>query len=401
MFSMSGASHGQGLQEQEVTQRVVRFPSTQPGSGKEGAKAESEKRGNQSRDAPKSGEPADKQHGKERGDRTRDTPKEKKTEKSRKRERSKGPFATSAKRKAEPPSEPSRPSSDRRRSRKKKALYGVWTHEPDEKDPRPGCLHLFAGPEREGDLAQQLVGKGWVVCSVDILQPTPTNLLDQGVRQQIIADVDDGFFDHIHLGTPCDTYSQLRENQPYRPLRSPTELEGIKDGLTPQEKKKLQEGNEHTSFSADVMVTAIGSGTSFALENPEPLNEVSIFNMPKMQSILRQHEVKCVDFDQCRYGAETKKPTRLAFYRVDHKSFNGSRCNHVKKEWKDKDGKTYMAPHERLAGRKRKSADGREEFASKALGNYPAKFCKALAENIARVETERAREARGPPEVRA
>ena len=65
------------------------------------------------------------------------------------------------------------------------------------------------------------------------------------------------------------------------------------------------------------------------------------------------------------------------------------------------DGKTYMAPHERLAGRKRKSADGREEFASKALGNYPAKFCKALAENIARVETERAREARGPPEVRA
>ena len=145
------------------------------------------------------------------------------------------------------------------------------------------------------------------------------------------------------------------------------------------------------------MVTAIGSGTSFALENPEPLNEVSIFNMPKIQAILRQHEVKCVDFDQCRYGAETKKPTRLAYYRVDHKGFNGSRCNHVKKEWKDKDGKTYMAPHERLAGRKRKSADGREEFASKALGNYPAKFCKALAENIARVETERG----GPPEVRA
>eukprot|EP00434_Breviolum_minutum_P038994 symbB.v1.2.034605.t1/scaffold4499.1/size38882/7 len=183
-----------------------------------------------------------------------------------------------------------------------------------------------------------------------------------------------------------------------KPLRSPTELEGIKDGLTAQEKKKLQEGNEHTSFSADVMVTAIGSGTSFALENPEPLNEVSIFNMPKIQAILRQHEVKCVDFDQCRYGAETKKPTRLAFDRVDHKGFNGSRCNHVKKEWKDKDRKTYMAPHERLAGRKRKSADGREEFASKALGNYPAKFCKALAENIARVETERAREARGPPE---
>jgi len=47
------------------------------------------------------------------------------------------------------------------------------------------------------------------------------------VRQQIIADVDDGFFDHIHLGTPCDTYSQLRENQPGpRPLSNDIFVKG-------------------------------------------------------------------------------------------------------------------------------------------------------------------------------
>ena len=115
---------------------------------------------------------------------------------------------------------------------------------------------------------------------------------------------------HVHFGTPCETYSALRENPPGpRPLRSATELEGIKKGLTAQEKKQLREGNEHTSFSGDAMVTCIGSGTSFALENPEPLNEVSIFNMPKIKEVARQHEVKNVDLDQCVFGAETRKPT--------------------------------------------------------------------------------------------
>ena len=117
------------------------------------------------------------------------------------------------------------------------------------------------------------------------------------------------------------------------PLRSATELEGIKKGLTAQEKKQLREGNEHSSFSGDAMVTCIGSGTSFALENPEPLNEVSIFNMPKIKEVARQHEVKNVDLDQCVFGAETRKRTRLMYYQVDHKSLAGRRCNHPIKEW--------------------------------------------------------------------
>ena len=64
------------------------------------------------------------------------------------------------------------------------------------------------------------------------------------------------------------------------------------------------------------------------------------------------------------------------------------------KEWVDKNGKPYKASHERLVGRKRKTSEGREEFASKALGHYPSKYCQTLADNIAQVESERAREAR-------
>ena len=130
---------------------------------------------------------------------------------------------------------------------------------------RPRCLHLFSGPEREGDLAQQLVGKGWAVCSVDLEQPTPTNLLDQGTRQLIIADVDNEMFDHIHLGTPCETFSPLRENPPGpKPLRSASQVEGLKEGLNQKEAKQLKEGNEHVAFSGDVMATAHQADVSFA-----------------------------------------------------------------------------------------------------------------------------------------
>ena len=147
-------------------------------------------------------------------------------------------------------SAPSAPSSGSKRSKPKEAgqLYGEWTHKPSQMGNRPRWL--FSGPEREGDLAQQLVGKGWAVCSVDLEQLTPTNLLDQGTRQLIIADVDNEMFDHIHLGTPCETFSPLRENPPGpKPLRSASQVEGLKEGLNQKEVKQLKEGNEHVAFS--------------------------------------------------------------------------------------------------------------------------------------------------------
>ena len=373
----------------------------------EGAHAEREKRADPPREKPREGRPADRTEKRVKEDRKENKSRDKRDENPQKKRRERSPLprassgtkgleATTPKSRAEPARNTG--VGTRKTSKGRRSLYGEWTHEPDEKDPRPRCLHLFSGPEREGDLAQHLVGKGWVVCSVDKEQPTPTNLLDQGVRKLIIEDIDDGFFDHVHLGTPCETYSALRENPPGpRPLRSATEVEGIKEGLSAQEKKQLREGNEHTNFSGDTMVTCFDSGTSFTLENPEPLNEVSMFNMPKMKEIARRHEVKNVDLDQCVFGAETRKPTRLMYYRVDHESFAGKRCNHPVKEWVDKNGKPYKASHERLVGRKRKTSEGKEEFASKALGHYPWKFCKALADNIAQVKSKRASEARQPP----
>lgn len=198
------------------------------------------------------------------------------------------------------------------------------------------CLHLFSGPQRKGDLADCLSQLGWAVCSVDISQPHRSDLLDINVREAILEDVERGEFDHVMLGTPCETYSHLRREPPGpRPLRSKEEIAGISSGLSEAEKKQLREGNEHTSFSCRAMGKAIEAGTSFTMENPEPIYDVSIWRMPEVEDICKRRGVATVDFDQCRYGCESTKPTRLMYHKVKHSAFDAVRCNHKKKMFKD------------------------------------------------------------------
>ena len=273
--------------------------------------------------------------------------------------------------------------------------YGYWTHNTKEVVQKPRCLHLFSGPPREGDLAQQLASLGWATCSCDILQTSPTNLLDQGTRARIIQDVHDGLYDHIFLGTPCETFSALREIQPGpRPLRSESELTGITSGLSAGEKKQVTEANEHTSFSGTVMTQALVDDVGFTMENPEPLKPVTIFEMRDIKEVSSAEGVKNVNFDQCRFGGENAKPTRLLHYKVDYTSLDEVRCDHPKKEFTDAKGNKYQASHERVAQRKRVNPQGKEEYASKALGQYPANLCKELAKCISNTDSSRAKRAR-------
>lgn len=139
------------------------------------------------------------------------------------------------------------------------------------------------------------------------------------------------------------------------------------------------------------MGKAIEAGTSFTMENPEPIYDVSIWRMPEVEEISKMRGVATVDFDQCRYGCESTKPTRLMYHKVRHSAFDAVRCNHKKKMFKDSSGKEYWAAHERVKHRFRVSADGKKkEYASKALGNYKPEFCRALAEDISKVKSVRA-----------
>ena len=142
-------------------------------------------------------------------------------------------------------------------------VYGSWTHKESELGNRPRALHLYSGPQRANDLAHQLATLGWAVCSVDLEQPHPTDLRDRMIQEHIVNDVLNSKYDYIHLGTPCNTYSALREIPPGpRPLRTSDEIMGISEGLTQKEKEDVKEGNLHTEFLWE------GHGLSSGLLHP-------------------------------------------------------------------------------------------------------------------------------------
>ena len=273
-------------------------------------------------------------------------------------------------------------------------VYGTWSHNPESLGSRPRCLHLFSGPARKGDLAEFLSSMGWAVCSVDTEQIHATDLRDDRVTSAIMRDIKDDVFDFVFLGTPCNTYCALREIPPGpRPLRSATELTGLKKGLNQSELKELKEGNHFTRLSAKVMAVCLKLNVGFMMENPEPSNAVTIFYMEEITAVTRVRGVEQVNFDQCRFGADATKPTRIIGFKVNFKSLQSLRCDHPICEWVDRSGKTYKASHERVAGRFRVKEDGTKEFASKALAHYKPALCKVLAEIIVKVDRERAKTA--------
>ena len=66
----------------------------------------------------------------------------------------------------------------------------------EQTEGKPKALIMFAGRSRAGDLQHQLSDRGWLVCALDILSPTPTNVLDEDVWGHVLKDIEEG-------GLPC------------------------------------------------------------------------------------------------------------------------------------------------------------------------------------------------------
>ena len=93
--------------------------------------------------------------------------------------------------------------------------YGCWSCKGEDINVgKPIALILFSGRSRPGDLHNQLVNLGWIVCSVDMAAPIKTNLLDDGIWEKILADIRLGMYEAVWVATPCGSFSPLRENQP-------------------------------------------------------------------------------------------------------------------------------------------------------------------------------------------
>ena len=166
-----------------------------------------------------------------------------------------------------------------------------------------------------------------------------------------------------------------------RPLRSVQSISGLpKGGLKPAEFKQLQESNILVGRSMAAIGVQRSKKKPWGMENPKhPDEQVSIWKMPQVEHVASKPDVRKVDFDQCKVGQETRKPTRIIYQHLDLKELMGLVCNHPPVEQTDANGKKYMAPTPSPAGRWRANSEGVRERASKALGEYPYELNYILA----------------------
>lgn len=260
--------------------------------------------------------------------------------------------------------------------------YGHWTAKGAPSPDRPMALILFSGRPRPGDLAESLNNLGWLVCSVDTAAITPTNVLIDTVWSKIERDIGLGMFDCIWLKTPSSTFSPLR-NSPAgpKPLRSVERIQGLPDGqLRPAEQKQLKEANLLVNRSVSAAEIQLALGKPWGWESPDHgEGKVAIWKMPNVWALRERDNTAEVNFDQCRTGLTTVRPTKLLSYKLDFSSLDGIRCNHVMQKYQSEDGFEYTAAHESVEQKWVPGPEGKPEKASRAQSEYTPKLCGIIA----------------------
>ena len=261
---------------------------------------------------------------------------------------------------------------------------------PCDPPPRrkPACLHLFSGPgDRHDGFSAILRQVGWDSLDVDI-----ANVGEDGDRSshdlssdllwdKLLAPLRQGAFDAVLCGTPCETFSAARHRAPGPPpLRSLDFPYGLpKSQLPPRQFEQVRLGTDFAPQSARFLREAHGLGVGFVIETREPRpGIVSVFTLPEFLALSELGGVRTTAFDQCRFGAESSKPTALLYYRVDLSHLT-LRCNHnpIQRQWQDWHGRwtSGFRAHLPLAGRR--SPDGTP--ATKAAAAYPFRMNMELA----------------------
>lgn len=222
---------------------------------------------------------------------------------------------------------------------------------------------------------------GWTVCAIDTVAKNPSNVLDDATWNLIIQDIELGMFEALWVATPCNTFSPLREKQPGpRILRTVQEIQGIRKGLTPAEQKQVKESNIMTSRSGEAIAKMEGISRPWGLENPDhPEDKPSLWMMPAIKKVRQIQGAKEINFDQCRTGLDTTKPTKLLVKGLNLDHLRNLRCDHPKVQWSDTSGAGWQAAHRPVVQRWITNPDGTRERASKSQGEYTTVLCRFIA----------------------
>ena len=246
--------------------------------------------------------------------------------------------------------------------------WGSWKDVPDNllevAAAGPFFLEIFSGTAR---LTTTLLILG-VKClpPVDIMVskavPSPCDVLDASMWDQIIQLINLGAVTFIHCGTPCNTFSSARKSDGGPPpLRDQAHPEGLPD-LHHELWLQALQGNLFVERTVEACSLVVQMGGNFSIENPE---FSLIWCTAQMQRLQQQARAWIVVFDQCAWGAPSVKPTSLM---VTHAQLDvlHRRCpgNHR---------------HEKLKGKVFSPQFGRVVFRTKLAQEYPWRMCEQIA----------------------
>ena len=275
---------------------------------------------------------------------------------------------------------------------------GLDLSDPDFRRLSAGMLFLslFHGFRRPDDGLEHFLG--WYGASLECydLEISQThNLADQGVWDQILADIQARKYNGLGGGPPCSTFSATRnanDGGP-RPLRGefPPELFGLAD-LTPDELTEVRLGTLLASRMAEACEAAYDLGDPMWAETPAQRDgKPSVFKLPRFVTLRGKEGVSTETKVQCHDGAPTSKPTDLITFLFTIAM--AAECTHEPRWWRQPwsgkwkwgahpplRGKEWMIPAEEWRPRMKRWGPPGGPYLSRNAAAYPAGMNQAIAE---------------------
>ncbi len=188
-------------------------------------------------------------------------------------------------------------------------------------------LHVFSGPTDRADGLRAILAESGVCCTdVDICNvelglgnSDDHDLNRSDLWDRLLLRVQDRRYAFTWYGTPCETWSAARgRGVGPRALRSEAEPYGISHPSPPwteKERTQLRLGTFYMQRTFLLARAQAAAGGGFGVESPEPREGApSLFKTAEYASLKQAVNCQEARFDQCRYGAESPKPTLVAWH---------------------------------------------------------------------------------------
>ena len=251
-------------------------------------------------------------------------------------------------------------------------------------------FHLFAGPEREGDLEAAVralflaADIPLLFVSIDLLRSGGWDLSNPHVFHLLMCLIEEGCVDVLVAGPPCSTWSVLRwyPGGP-RPLRHRDGAAWGLPFLRGSEEEHLKLANVlmiNTLCAAEGVSTRGGGHLIEHPEEPEDERCATIWLTEEMIGMEERTGAVRTHLDQCALGGPVRKATGLSGT-LDGMVREGPRCP----------GLSATHKHEYRRGR---NSDG--QFDSARLATYPKGLCEYIADRILTTVRRMLREGSGP-----